>query len=244
VEAPDGWHKATFDILAVTFGDNGVPVDQISRTHTVSLKGDSYEQALRRGILYNLFVPIKKPGAYQLRTVLRDITSNRVGSANQFIEVPDINKHRLTMSGILVMATSREVLQKSNQQLPQATEADNSSQSADARGTIAYRQFRRGQVMEYGFVIYNAKTDKASGRPLLLSQVRVFKAGKIVSAGKELPFDATGQQDLRRLVAGGALQLGIEMDPGEYVLQILVTDQLVKRKHRVTSQWIDFVIVE
>ena len=37
-----------------------------------------------------------------LRAVLRDASSERVGSASQFIEVPDIKKNRLTLSGIVV----------------------------------------------------------------------------------------------------------------------------------------------
>src|SRR6266576_69128 len=33
----DGKHKCIFDVLAMTFGDNGVPVDQIGRTYTLQL---------------------------------------------------------------------------------------------------------------------------------------------------------------------------------------------------------------
>jgi hypothetical protein len=38
--------------------------------------------------------------------------------------------------------------------------------------------------------------------------------------------------------------LGSEMTPGEYVLQVIVTDVLRTDKYRVTSQWIDFEIVK
>jgi VWFA-related protein len=89
-DEPDGWHKAVFDILAITFGDNGVVVDQIGRTHTLQLKGKTYERVLADGFTYNLTVPVKKAGAYQLRTALRDVATERVGSATQFIEVPDL----------------------------------------------------------------------------------------------------------------------------------------------------------
>jgi hypothetical protein len=49
---------------------------------------------------------------------------------------------------------------------------------------------------------------------------------------------------LKRLAANGALQLGSQMEPGEYVLQLIVIDLLRKDKYRVTSQWIDFEIVK
>ena len=31
--------------------------------------------------------------------------------------------------------------------------------------------------------------------------------------------------------------------PGEYVLQVVVTDKLAKEKHRTASQWIDFEVI-
>jgi hypothetical protein len=34
------------------------------------------------------------------------------------------------------------------------------------------------------------------------------------------------------------------MGPGEYVLQIVVTDLLAKEKSRVVTQWMDFEIVQ
>lgn len=42
---------------------------------------------------------VKKPGAYQLRVALRDVASGRIGSAWQFVEVPDMSQGRLALSG-------------------------------------------------------------------------------------------------------------------------------------------------
>src|SRR2546430_7684778 len=111
-DEPDGWHKAVFDILALTFGDNGVTVDQIGRTHSIRAKGKTYDRIVNDGFTYNIIVPIKKPGAYQLRTALRDESSERIGSATQFIEVPDVKKNRLTLSGILMRGVPPQLLKK------------------------------------------------------------------------------------------------------------------------------------
>ncbi len=97
--------------------------------------------------------------------------------------------------------------------------------------------------MQYGFLVYNAQIDKATGKPNVRSQVRLFRNGQQVFAGKELPIE-DNQTDLKRLGANGAVQLGTDMLPGEYVLQIVVTDALAKEKRRVASQWIDFEIVK
>jgi hypothetical protein len=57
-----------------------------------------------------------------------------------------------------------------------------------------------------------------------------------------LPFDPGAQIDLKRLNAGGRLQLGTDMPVGDYVLQIVVMDSLAKEKLRTATQWIDFQI--
>ncbi|HEV7858178.1 MAG TPA: hypothetical protein VGO91_06075 [Pyrinomonadaceae bacterium] len=57
-------------------------------------------------------------------------------------------------------------------------------------------------------------------------------------------FHAEKQPDLKRLMVGGNLQLGAGTAPGQYVLQVVVTDNLAKEKYRTTSQWIDFEIAQ
>ncbi|MFN2493876.1 MAG: VWA domain-containing protein [Pyrinomonadaceae bacterium] len=240
-EEADGWHQAIFDIAAVTFGDNGTLVDQLSRVHTIRVKGKSYEYILAEGFTYNLIVPIKKPGAYQLRTALRDTASERIGSAAQFIEVPDVKKNRLTLSGVLMRGMPPDVFRKTQSASQREPDADDSTNEFD--GKTALRQFDRGSVITYAYAIYNAQLDKATGKPQLVTQVRLFRNGQVVFTGKEIPFDPRNQQDLKRLAAGGAIQLGAQMTQGDYILQVVVTDLLAKQKYRTLTQWTDFEIV-
>jgi VWFA-related protein len=253
----DGWHKCLFDIIAVTFGDNGVPVDQVSRTHTVRVRGETYQRALRDGFVYVVTVPLKKPGAYQLRVALRDTDSQRIGSASQFIDVPDLKKNRLAVSSIIVKGlTTAEYPRSSaptkpgdnappaNPQTNPASSQSEGVEEGDAQASPAVRHFHTGLVMQYLYLIFNAQMNKATNRPQLTTQVRVVRDGKLVFTGKEVPYDSTDQADLKRLVAGGALQLGTELGPGEYSLQIIVNDLLANEKRRTVTQWIDFEIVK
>ncbi|MDQ6652125.1 MAG: hypothetical protein M3Y84_05200, partial [Acidobacteriota bacterium] len=242
-DEPDGWHKSMFDVLAITFGDNGVVVDQLSRTHTMRVKGQAHEHILKDGFTYNVIVPIKKPGAYQFRTALRDSASERIGSATQFIEVPDLKKNRLTLSGLLVAGRPIETFKKEQQALTNQGQSNDDS-TEEPEGNIARRQFARGLVMTHRFAIYNAQLDKTSGKPQLLTQVRIFRSGQQIFAGKEAPLDVGNQPDLKRIMAGGAIQLGVEMTPGEYVLQVVVTDLLAKEKYRIATQWTDFEVIK
>jgi VWFA-related protein len=243
-DEPDGWHKTTFDILAITFGDNGAVVDQLGRTHTMRVKGKVYERVVKDGFTYNLTVPVKKAGAYQLRTAVRDVSSERVGSASQFIEVPDLKKNRLALSGIAVKGIPLQLFQKYENGPAEKPDSDDSLDESDPNAGPSIRQFKEGLVMVYGLVIYNAQVDKATGKQQLQTQVKMFLNGKEVFIGKELPFDASNQADPKRLSLTGAVQLSSEMAAGEYILQLIVTDVLAKEKGRVATQWIDFEVVK
>ncbi|MDQ1639953.1 MAG: hypothetical protein QOF62_3292 [Pyrinomonadaceae bacterium] len=241
-EEPDGWHQSVFDILAVTFGDNGIVVDQISRTHTMRLKGKAYERILREGFIYNLMVPVKKAGAYQLRTALRDTASEHVGSASQFIEVPDIKKNRLTLSGVLVRGLPLQTYLRDRAGPDPQASADDSVDQSDPETSAALRRFSGGMVMLYGVAIYNAQLDKQTGKPNLQTQIRVFRDGQLVFSGAQVPMDTSKLTDFKQLTVMSGLELGAEMLPGEYVLQVIATDLLAKEKRRLATQWIDFEI--
>jgi VWFA-related protein len=245
----EDWNKAVVDIMAVTFGDDGTAVDQITKTYTIKVRGESYEQALKYGLIYNMNVPIKKPGPYQLRIAVRDSTTSHVGSASQFIEVPDIGKGRLILSGIAVSASDGSVPKKAPAPATPTTSAapavsaedDGELHEPDPEASLAVRRFRRGMLMNFVLLVYNAKLDHGKGQ--LDYQVRLFHDGRQVYAGPVRPVDMAGQPDMKRLLTGGQLRLGTNMEPGDYVLQILVTDRLAKEKYRTAAQWMDFEVV-
>jgi VWFA-related protein len=232
-DEPDGWHKAVIDIVAVTFGDNGQAVDSTDRTYTIRVKEDAYQKA-REGLVYAVSHPVGKPGAYQMRVVVRDAASEQVGSASQFIEAPDVSKGRLTLSSVIV---------KEQQQTGPATPEHPEGQVAtnNILGSAAVRLFKKGDQILYGYEILNAELD-AGRHPQLESQTRLFRDGRQVYEGKPNPLPMSGQQDPERLVAGGTMKLGAQIAPGDYVLQVTVTDKLAKEKYRTATQWMDFEV--
>jgi VWFA-related protein len=227
---PDGQQQTKLDIVAVTFGEDGRVIDQLNRIETIRVPADSLERFKREGMVYDLNVPVKKPGAYQLRIAVRDTATERTGSASQYVEVPDLRKKRLTLSGLVVASPAPQA-----QVLP----AGLSDQQTDP----ATRRFRRGTLLDYGFVIYNAKPERVSGRPRLTIQARLFREGQQVYTGQPQPFDPAQQSGLERIEAAGRLQLGAALEPGEYVLQVVVTDTIAGKSNAVATQWIDFELV-
>ena len=97
--------------------------------------------------------------------------------------------------------------------------------------------------MTYAFYVYNAKLDTTS-HPQLMMQAKLFRDGAEVFTGKETQFNPGQQTDTQRLVATGAIKLGTDLIPGDYVIQIVVTDLLADQKHRVSTQWMDFQVLK
>ncbi len=224
VDAEEGMKKTVVEILALTFGDNGAVADSKGKVHTVRMKPAQAVKALKDGILYTLDVPVKKPGAYQLRIAVRDQASERVGSASQFIDVPDVTKGWVALSGILLQAPGT----------PQAGD--------DAGSNPVVRKFLAGSELHYGYQIYDARLDKRTHAPQVETHIEIFHDGKSVYSQKPITVGAVAQPDLARLAVGGKLQLGAMLDPGDYILQATATDHLAKEKYATATQWIDFEV--
>jgi VWFA-related protein len=237
-EEADGNHKATLDLVAITFDGKGTILDQVNRTETMTAKGETYQRMLQSGVRYDLNVPVKQAGAYQLRIAVRDATSERTGTASQFISIPDLTRGSLTLSSLVISGINAAALDK-----PEAAQA-----TADPQAGPAVRRLRQGMVLEYGYVIYNAQLEKATGKPNVTTQVRLFRDGQPFFSGRVNPYDTTQQKDMKRLLAGGRLMVGKEMTPGDYVVQVIVTDLTIKEKEkdkrRTATQWIDFEVVK
>jgi VWFA-related protein len=230
---PDGSHKAQVDVAAVTFDENGVALATVDNTFPLKLNAQQYDGAVKTGMVFALNVPVAKPGPYLVRAALRDPATEGSGAAEQFIEVPDVESGHLALSGILV----QQAVVPANVETSQGP-----APRVDVTGGGARRLFRRGEPLIYTYEILNASAG-AGQHPELDVQTRLFRDGVQVVTDKTAmaPGDVKDPQHLR---ASGRLTVGRDMVPGEYVLQVIVTDKLAKSKFTVATQSVDFEIVE
>ena len=105
------------------------------------------------------------------------------------------------------------------------------------------RRFKRGTILRYNTEIYNAKVDQAN-KPNLQTQIRMFRDGKLILDGKPKPFLPEGQNNPSKFNFAGAIGLGNEMKVGDYVLQIVVIDNLAKGKQKIASNWVQFELTD
>ncbi len=232
-DEPDGSKKLVFDIIAKAFGDNGAVVGGLERTYTVPLKKEEFEKMMKTGFVYDLPFPIDKPGAYQLRVALHDHGSDKIGSANQFVEVPNLKKGRLTVSGVALENLEYADWKK--------REDGRAAMASDTLADTSLRQFKRGTVLSYGFSIYNAKGGGAV--PKLSYRTRVYRDGKPVFDNPVKPI-VPATSDPKSVDFAAALSLGTAMVPGDYVLEITVIDNLAKGKENTSTQFVQFEIVD
>jgi len=236
----EGWRNAGIDVAAIAFGDNGTVVEQSTQTYTLSVRAHNLDQVLRSGLVYEINLPLKKAGAYQLRTAVRDTNSEKIGSANQYIEVPDLNKGRAVLSAIAL--GGNDLLVDLNR--PAYSDDARAKDEVRAEAGPAVRRLRPGSDLNYAFGLYNAKVDGATNAPRLLIQARLFRDGKLVYQGEPMPLRLNPQADWKRISVVGSMKLAKSAQPGDHVFQVVITDLLAKEKYRTVTQWTDFEIVK
>lgn len=215
----DGQRKVSLELYGVMFGDNGSVVEQLARSASVRLSEADYELAQRYGLNVVFDMPAKRPGAYQVRIAARDRVSSHIGSAGQFVAVPNLNNKQLAVSGV-VLGTGID---------------GNDITNAGAR------IFTPNSDVYFAFMLYNAMNETGALRNLVM-QTRLFRDGKNVYTGSEMPISAANQTDLARVFANGVVRLSTELEPGSYHLQIVVRDTSAKNKTVPLVQWAAFEI--
>lgn len=215
-----GRQQASLDLHGAIFGDNGVIVQQLARTATISLSQTDYELALNYGLQLTFDMPVKRPGAYQVRIAARDRSSSRTGSAGQFVAVPNLNGKGFATSGVVL-----------------GVGIDGAKHELYNAGA---RRFAPNSDLYFAFMVYNATNETGASRNLVM-QTKLFRDGKSVYSGPEEPVKlATNPADLRRGFASGMVRLAPDLEPGNYYLQVTIKETGVKDKVGPQVQWVDF----
>ena len=158
--------------------------------------------------IYNHPTPLP-PGIYQVRVAARDPKSGRLGSAMQWVVIPDLTMHKLTLSSLLL---GGQVLEK----------VKNRDDSPQVQLSIDHR-FSRLEKLVYWLFIYNARRD-AKGAPNLTIQAEILRGAQIVLSASQRKLK-NGGSDAERIPFGEELTLR-SLAPGKYDLRVTVTDSI------------------
>jgi VWFA-related protein len=194
------------------------------------------------GIRFSLLLPVKKPGSYYLRAAVKDMASGKVGSAYQFIQIPDLKKNRLALSNIFVVNRKEDAewIRSGMAKEPAETSFVPVLERDESRSP-ALRNYSPGDDFRHMIVVYNAKAKKKQ-QPDLEVQSILYKDGAEVFKNEFKPLLLNGVKNFDRILITQKLTLGSKLDEGDYVLQMLVRDKQRKKKDGLASQTLDFQI--
>lgn len=235
VNEPNGMKKAVFDVIAVTLNEKNEVVDEFNRTHTFKVEAAAIPFIKQNGLIYTTDVPVKKAGNYTFRLAARDAASKLLGSASQVIQVPELKKNKIFMSGLTVSGIDAS----GKFAAPSAVKPENALSLTNSTAVPAIRRFQPNTILAYAYTLYNAQIDKATNQPKLTVQVNLYRDGEIVLEGKPQTPELEKSFDLTRINDYGYMQLNAAIEKGDYALQVIVKDLLT---NETTSQWIDFEV--
>jgi VWFA-related protein len=215
----DGQQPAALKLAGVVLNDKGKIAHSFKNQLNVKpLSG----QADSGSVLYNEPTPLA-PGIYQVRVAARDEKSGRVGSALEWVVIPDLTKKQLTLSSLLL---GGQVLDKKS----------NTEGAAQVQLSVDHR-FARSGKLGYWVFVYNAKRD-AVGATSLMIQSQVERDGKVMLSSPQRRVNQAGP-DPDRIPFGEELALQI-LAPGAYDLRVTITDSIAGTS---ATQMIVFVVL-
>lgn len=198
-----GTKAATIDVAGVVFNDQGKQAADFKTGLSVTPRLEDGEQS----VIYNNRTPLA-PGIYQVRIGARDSKTGDTGTANRWIEIPDLSKKQLTLGSIFLGVK----------------EIKKSEKPEDVQIQFSVdHQFSRPLQLDFMSFVYNAART-ASGEINLATKIEIFDAqGRAIVNTPMRPLSTKGLTDLTRIPLTGAIKQQTSL-PGTYLLRVTVSD--------------------
>ena len=217
----DGKQAAAIDIAGIVLNDQGKQAGGFKTRINVNPRANASGE--NPGVIYNHKLPLP-PGLYQVRVAARDDNVGRVGSATQWIEVPDLASKKLTMSSLMIGG-----------QFIGSGQNTATAQQEQVQFSVD-RRFAKGAHLNFLAIIYNAGRT-ASGAPELQAQIKISRAGQtiVTSPLRKVVVEGT---DVARIPYGADIALQT-LPAGRYLLQVTITDKVAQT---TSAQQVSFEI--
>jgi VWFA-related protein len=209
----DGAQPAAVDMIGVVLSDQGKTVSNFKTRLNVTPSTAGPAGGARPGVIYNYRSPLA-PGLYQVKVAARDSRGGQIGSAAQWIEIPDLSKKQLALSSIHL--DGREV----GGGAPGGQESPQVQFSVD-------RRFPRSSRLGFLAFVYNAARAGGTGGVDLAVTVRVLRDNKAVVSSPARRLAPEAGADLARIPVTGAISLG-QLPAGRYEIEISVGDNVAR----------------
>ena len=191
------------ELTGVIYHLNGKPARSLNDRLQVKIPSDLLDLARSRGFRFSKRIDLP-PGLYHIRMGVRDLQSERMGTAIAWVEVPDLKKGKLIFSKIFLPEPARPA--------DKATAALQNSANIEPKELNALRLFKRGENLTYSCMIYNAPLQNPDDD--LRMQLEIFQGEQRIylepwfavlspaSAKDKIGIEITGQLKLHSLEPG------------------------------------------
>jgi hypothetical protein len=228
LEPLNGITTGIVDVGGAILNDEGKSVTTFNKRFTIRGPADPAVAKPPEHILYNHLAAIK-PGLYQVRVAAIDAKRGSGGSAYGWIEIPDLQSKKLTLSTLIVSEKKEDVANDSTG--GNLDSAPTSSPLAKLALNVPHR-FAQSSGLRFFTFVYNAtSTQGADAAAILLPDlavtVQVFRDNEPVITTPLHPIATEKVKDLQRIPYGADVALN-DLSSGAYVLQVTVIDRRAK----------------
>jgi VWFA-related protein len=219
-QAREASHLLDVEVATVVFDAKGKPVKNSINSVRWDLPAEGLEKARQHGYRYTERIALK-PGFYEFRVGVREPASDAVGTAIAWVEVPKLDKGKLTMSSI--------VLSRREAASGQAS-ASRAGRFVGAKSALGVKFYRAGDSLVYQLMVYNSKKREAE----LLIRPEIFQGEEAIYQSEFQPLASRViRSDKKGVEAGGQIELG-KLRPGIYELRIAIKESKSKKTNRQT----------
>lgn len=204
----DNKDPAQVSLAGVVLNDRGKPAASFKTQLTVNPSSFRGTDSSSTGVIYN-FRSALKPGIYQVRVAARDNRTGRLGSAMQWIVIPDFSKHELSLSSLILG-------------IENVVNKDGNSESVQ---WSVDKKFAKDSRLKFMVFVYNSSQ---GGMSNLAARVQVFRDGENVISNPFKIISVDKQADTNRIPFNGEIDLA-GLEPGRYLLVVTAENRTTQK---------------
>ena len=223
-ENKEGIERGIVNIFGRVSTLSGRVVQTFEDVVSVDVPADQFELYLNQKRVYWQGLPLRS-GLYRLDLVLKDIKNGNMGTDRMALRVPRYDEETLSASSLILADRLEKV---STRQIGKGMFVIGSTK---VRPSVE-EKFRRDQRLGIYLEIYNLATDEQTRKPSASVEYALQKNGQTllqVTENSDQIKDSYQQLTLEKMLPLDSLE------PGQYKLQVKVTDRISKRSIAPTA---------
>ena len=195
------------DVLGTVINEQGKSINSFDQGLTITGGGQR--------LTYNHQLQLA-PGLYQIRVAVRDKKGGKIGSASEWIAVPNLKDGSFALSSIFI------------------GEMNDDAMASGKLPINADHRFRLNSRLGFFTYVYNSQ--QAGSESDVALQIHILRDNEPVITKPSIKLEAAGAPDPTRIAYGEDLSLA-DLPAGRYLLRVTAVDRLSKKTASQVSRF-------